>query len=201
MGVHIITLSFAALLIGLHGCSYFVKDLNNMISLVPANTLVANSYLWNLFSSCFFEVHVLRVTYDLAILLAINQNISFMALDQFGLYLVFNVLTATMGISAWVFLRFFMTSEDHYLTGSIYGFGGILISLMMFARQQLGNKLVVPSITNITYHHLPTIFLALHTILYLFSVKLLTSDYCFVLINYFSSWTYLRFYYTFPVRK
>jgi hypothetical protein len=194
-----ITVGFGALLVIFHGASYVIPDFINLVSLVPANTLIVNYYVWNLFTSFFFEINPFKLLYDLFLLLIISQEISFTPADQFSLFFVFNNLASTLGSLAWVFIRFFMTSQNNYITDRMYGFGGVIMCLMMYTRQQLGSKAVIPQLPSLTFHNLPSLYFTIQTVLFLLGINMLSMDYTFTFISFFFSWSYLRFNYKYQV--
>eukprot|EP00602_Paraphysomonas_sp_CaronLab_P011873 CAMPEP_0185041086 /NCGR_PEP_ID=MMETSP1103-20130426/39925_1 /TAXON_ID=36769 /ORGANISM="Paraphysomonas bandaiensis, Strain Caron Lab Isolate" /LENGTH=204 /DNA_ID=CAMNT_0027580667 /DNA_START=76 /DNA_END=690 /DNA_ORIENTATION=- len=84
---------------------------------------------------------------------------------------------------------------EEYLLGSSYGCGGVIIAVMMYTRQKLGSKPVVPQYPLLTFHLLPTCTVAFFTLLWILGVHFLTVDISFIWISYLFSWTYLRFFY------
>ena len=45
----------------------FLPDSSAILGLLPANTLVANKYIWNLLTAAFYEKSVLKLTLDLVL--------------------------------------------------------------------------------------------------------------------------------------
>ena len=45
-----------------------VENGSAVLGLLPANTLLAHKYIWNLLTSCFYEKDVLKVVVDIAAL-------------------------------------------------------------------------------------------------------------------------------------
>jgi len=39
----------------------FITDCQSKVALVTGNTLIANSYVWNLVTSCFFEIMPIKI--------------------------------------------------------------------------------------------------------------------------------------------
>ena len=86
-------------LLVLFGCNYFVKDCADAIGLVTANTLITNTYVWNLVTSCFYETNPIKLLIDIFGLLCITKPIEIPSVEQFGLYFLFGILASTIGTS------------------------------------------------------------------------------------------------------
>ena len=69
--------------------------------------------------------------------------------------------------------------------------------MLMFARQQMRNEPISPSIPTVTYQNLPIIVVSTQLLLRLLHIDLLAMDLHFSIISLFFSWSYLRFYYKF----
>lgn len=175
--------------------SYIVKDATDIFGLVTANTLITNRYVWNLITACFYETNPLKVFVDITLLLVGTRLTAVPSIEQFGLYFAFNVLACTIGTSAYLFVSFFATGKEELLITPHYGFGGVLMAVLMFARQQLRGVSIHSSIPRITYHNFPLIVISAKLILWIFLIETLSMDIYFSVIGFFFSWSYLRFYY------
>lgn len=175
-------------------------DLMKYISLTPANLLITNNFIWILVTSSFFEVHWIRYLFDILLLILISRDVYHSyPLDQFSLYFLLNIICCSFGTILWLFYRFYLSNSEFYLIENVYGFGGILMSLLMITRQQLKSSPVVPQYPFLTFHYLPTLILFLFTFLWLLGLHFLTKDISFIWMSYFFSWTYLRFFFKYSV--
>lgn len=187
----------SGLLIILYSLNFVLKDCTETIGLVTANTLITNNYVWNLVTSCFYESNPIKLFLDIVGLLLVTKSLPIPCLEQFGLYFIFSVLACTIGTSTYCFVRFFSTSKEETLVTPIYGFCGVLVTVAMFARQQLRNESVHAALPMITYHNLPVLIVAVQLFLCAVYLDFLATDLPFTVIALFFSWSYLRFYYKF----
>jgi membrane associated rhomboid family serine protease len=95
----------------------FLSDSSAILGLLPANTLVANKYIWNLLTSAFYEKSILKLALDVVLLVFViaRSGLVVESYDQFGLYMVCCILAATVGSSAYCFTRFFTTGLEEML--------------------------------------------------------------------------------------
>ncbi len=185
-------------LLVLFGSNFLLADSASIFGLVMVNTLVNNTYVWNMITSCFFETNVIKLAFDMIALWFITgQTTSTPSIEQFGFYFGFSVLFCTMSTSVVSFIYFAMTGNDVLITRSIYGFNGVLMALLMFSRQQKRSESVHSSVPSITFHHLPALLLTVQVVAALFKVTVISIDLPFTVAAFFSSWSYLRFYYKF----
>lgn len=175
--------------------NFIVSDCKEKLGLVTANTLITNTYVWNLLTSCFYETHVGKVLFDLVALLYLTKSLPIPNLEQFGLYFLFSILACTIGTSAYCFMSFVAVARESRLITPIYGFGGVLMSIVMYARHQYRGQSVHPAFPQLTFHHLPIVLLLVDVALYNLWCKFLVTDLHFTVIALFFSWSYLRFYY------
>lgn len=179
----------------LFALNFILSDCPSKIGLVPANTLITNTYVWNLVTSCFFETNAVKLAFELFVFWFATRPIIEPSFEQFGLYFAFSVLACTMGTSVYCFIRFFTSGNELLLITPVYGLSGINISLLMYVRQQMRNESVHHSYPIITYHHLPVLLLSIQLILALLGLKSLSADLPFSIAGLFFSWSYLRFYF------
>lgn len=137
------------LLIILHCMNYIVADCVNIFALVTANTLITNTYVWNLLTSCFFETSILKLVSDIATIMSLANYIQINNKEQFFLYFLFSLLACTIGTSTYCFIRFFSTGNEEALIKPIYGFNGVLMTVLMYARQQRRNEPGIESEFNV----------------------------------------------------
>ena len=191
---------------------FFLTDASAILGLLPANTFVANKYIWNLFTSCFFEKNFLRLILDIVLLLwvILREGIVVESYEQFGLYMVLCILASTFGTSVYCFIRFFATGLEEMLLEPIYGFSAVLMALSMYVRaykrdsQLFSNSSDAPTspqgvfLTKLTYNNLPLVITAVQLLCYCISpLKIFSSDVPFTIICLLFSWSYCRFYYNF----
>ena len=186
-------LSLAAPLLLLHLTVYFVHDYVNLFSLVPANTLITRTYVWNLVSSSFFETNTIKLFLDLFFLGTISSQIKIFSYEQFFLYFIFSILACSAGTSLLSFLQFAIFGNEIVLVTPYYGFSGILMTLFMYCRQTMPNQSWQAKIPILTYQYFPLVYL---TFIGICSwLNILAHDFYFSFIAFFFSWSYLRFYY------
>lgn len=187
----------SSLLILFFSLNYIISDCTFKIALVTGNTLVANKFVWNLITSCFYETNFLKLILDITSYIMIAKSIKIDAMDQFGLYFVFSILACTLGTSAYCFIRFFATSLEEMLMEPIYGFSGVFMFTLMYARLQLGNEPITNHIPQITFNNLPLLMVILQLLLWFVGLKVFALDLPFTIMALFFSWSYLRFFYKF----
>jgi hypothetical protein len=179
----------------LHCSIYLFNDYLSILSLVPANTLITHTYVWNLVTSCFFETNLIKLALDLFLLVSVASHVKPTSIEQFFLYMIFSILTSTLGTSFLCFLQFGIFGDENGLVTPYFGFSGILMALFMFCRQASPNHSWISKIPILTYQYLPLVYFIFITLCSWFS--LLTHDFYFMFISFFFSWSYLRFYYRF----
>jgi hypothetical protein len=186
----------AAAILVLYTLNFILSDCKEKVGLVTANTLITNTYVWNLVTSCFYETQIAKVAFDLVALLYLTKSLPIPNLEQFGLYFLFCVLACTIGASTYCFMSFVAVARESRLITPIYGFGGVMMSIAMYARHQYRNEIVHPAFPKLTFHHLPIVLLLVDLVLYnIWFTKFLVTDIHFTVIALFFSWSYLRFYY------
>jgi hypothetical protein len=177
----------------------FVPEASKYLILTPANLLLTNNFIWIMVTCSFVEMSVVRYVFDVLILAIISRGLKGQPFDQFGLYFILNLVSCSFGTLLWLFYRFYLSNSEIYLIENVYGFGGVLMGLMMVARQQLKSTPVLPQYPPITFQYLPTLVLSLFTLLWIVGVHSLAKDISFLWISYFFSWTYLRFFFKYSV--
>jgi hypothetical protein len=177
--------------------NYIMVDCTFTIALVTGNTLVANKFVWNLITSCFYETNIFKLILDITSYIMITKSIKIDAIDQFGLYFIFSIFACTLGTSAYCFIRFFATGLEEMLMEPIYGFSGVFMFTLMYARLQLGNEPVINHIPQITFNNLPLLVIIAQLILWFVGLKVFALDLPFTIMALFFSWSYLNFFYKF----
>lgn len=179
-----------------YSLNFVLKDCTSTLALIPANTLITHTFVWNLASSSFYESNPLKAGFDVIMLWWISKHVGAPSLEQFGLYFAFSILACSIGTSVLSFLRFVSSGHEYPLISPSYGFGGVLIALMMFARQKLRNQPVHHRFLQFfTYNNVPTVYCGLQLVLALIGLKSFTQDLSFTFISLVFSWSYLKFYY------
>jgi hypothetical protein len=146
-------------------------------------------------TSCFFETNLIKLALDLFLLVSVAPHVKPTSIEQFFLYMLFSILTSTLGTSFLCFLQFGIFGDENGLVTPYFGFSGILMALFMFCRQASPNHSWISKVPILTYQYLPLVFFIFITLCSWFS--LLTHDFYFMFISFFFSWSYLRFYYRF----
>jgi hypothetical protein len=177
----------------------FVPEVKKYIILTPANLLLTNNFIWIMLTCSFVEISLIRFVFDILVLLVISRGIKSHPFDQFALFFILNLVCCSFGTLLWLFYRFYLSNSEIFLIENVYGFGGVLMGLMMIARQQLKSTPVLPQYPVITFQYLPTIVLTLFTLLWIIGLHSLSKDISFLWISYFFSWTYLRFFFRYSV--
>jgi hypothetical protein len=193
-----VALGSALMLVTLFCVNFVHVDSRNIFALVPVNTLIANSYVWNLVTSSFFETNVVKLAVDLAGLILITQDLDIKSIETFGMYLTFTILACSLGTSTICFLRFFVTADELRLVDPSYGFGGVFFCLATYMRMLKKGAVITSRIPLLTYHNIIFWVFSLQLLLYLCGIHALVKDVSFSFISIIFSWTYLRFVYKSP---
>lgn len=121
------------------------------MGLSVAQTAVTNHFVWNLFTSAFYEKYILKLLAGILMVTVVcppTNRISYSPWDAFGLYIVLSVLSMTVLTSAYVLVRFFSTGHEDILFDPVYGCSGILISAAMYTRLRMCKGQLVMSSPN-----------------------------------------------------
>lgn len=178
--------------------NFAIKDCTNVLGLVTVNTLIADRQVWNVFTCQFYEQSILKLVIDIVGIIVITKSTKIIGgYDQFGLYFAVCLLSCSFFTSAYCFIRYFSTGVEEMIIDPIYGFGGVFMIMLTYARQQLQNEAVVPQMPHISYNNLPIIVLFVQIVLRLVGLKFLAIDIPFSVIAMLVSWSYLRFFYRF----
>jgi uncharacterized protein (DUF486 family) len=185
----------AALMGVLFLLNFVIKNCPEVLGLVAANTLITNTFVWNLVSSCFYETNIFKFVWNCAALFLLTKSLPIPSFEQFGLYFVFSILACTIGMSTYAFVTFFTMQSEIALVTPVYGFSGVLMTILMFARHEYQSMSVHPAFPKVTYQHLPVVLLVVQIVLYFAWCGFLVTDLPFSVIALLFSWSYLRFYY------
>lgn len=178
--------------------NYIIKDPTNKLGLVTVNTFIADTQIWNLLTSQFYEKSLYKLIFDIIGITIISKSIKIKGGNQtFGLYFLICTLVCSMLTSAYCFIRYFSTGVMDMLTSPIFGFSGVFMIILTYARQQLQNEPIYSVIPNITYNNLPVLVIVSQLFLWLVGLKILAVDIPFSIIAMLFSWSYLRFFYKF----
>ena len=198
LDVHSAFLSLAGVTVVLYlvGLALGPSEASAKLGLATGSTLIVNTYVWNLVTACFFETHVFKVAIDVASLLLVSRGVTISGgLDQFALYLVLSILACTVGTSAYCFVRFFATGLEEMLMEPIFGFSGVFIIVLTYARRQNKGAPIHYTVPQITYQNLPLLVILGQTLLRIFGLTVFAIDTPFSIIALLFSWSYLRFFY------
>lgn len=169
----------------------------NCLSLIPVNTFIANKFVWNILTSAFYERHFIKLLLDCVLALFTVKSLDIASYEQFALYLLICTLVTSFSTSAVYFISFFISKIEAPLVQPTYGFGGLYIAILMYARSQSYSESIHFTIPQLTYQHYPIFYLSIQLIFYVLNLNLFTNDLLFAVISLFVSWTYLRFVYRF----
>lgn len=105
------------------------------------------------------------------------------------------ILACTAGTSIYCFFSLLSTGKEDLLISPIYGFSGIIMMLLMMARQQQKSRVLYPAFPWINFHNSPILLIVGQLIGWCLGLKEFTKDLSFSVIALFFSWSYLRFFY------
>jgi hypothetical protein len=180
-------------LIFLSSNALFIK-----LTLIPTEVFVTNTRVWTFVTSSFVEGNLFRLLIDIVLIFLVTspQEVKYDVFDQqFGVYLLSNIISSTLWTFMWLLIRFFGSDHQSFMLESCYGCGGVIMMLAMYTRRHVGGRPVLPQVPAVTFHYLPTVILAAVTLLRLLRFKTMTADINFIYCTFFSSWTYLHFLY------
>ena len=194
---HPIIVGYIILLMIFYSMNYTVEDCRSKLGLVTVNTMIADTQIWNLVTSHFYEEKITKVLVDIGGLILIARSCKIRAGLQVALYIVLNILASSLFTSAYCFIRYFSTGSEEMIMAPIYGFSGVYMAILMLTRQQLRHKPIMKLIPNVSYSNLPVLLIMTQMILWLVGFKTYALDLPFSIIAMFFSWSYLRFFYCF----
>lgn len=187
----------ALLLLGFMTNLIYSNGATEKLALITGYTL-ANSYVWNLLTSCFYETNVVKLCLDVVSFVVVSRGVQIKGgLDQFCLFIIFTLLASTMCTTTYCFIRFFATSLEEMLMEPIYGFSGVFMAYSMYARMIQRGESVHNAIPQLTYQNLPLVVIAAQLLLWLVGLRVLALDLPFTIVSLLFSWSYLRFFYRF----
>jgi hypothetical protein len=108
-------------LVGLYGLNFILDNCSDKLGLVTANTLITNTYVWNLVTACFYEVSVVKVVFDLLSVFILTKNLPIPSYEQYSLYCLFTILACTIATSVYCFVGFYILAKEEILITPIYG--------------------------------------------------------------------------------
>jgi membrane associated rhomboid family serine protease len=184
----------AALIVGFLS-NFVITEAPQKLGLVPLHTNIARSYIWNLLTASFYETNFVKLLLDVGATALVGANMEMGRADHFCIYIFVTTIVSTVGVSAWSFIRFFTTGIENMLWEPIYGFSGVLMSLIMFQRLRFKAQPVYALFPSVTYDNLPFIVLTGQIILRLCGLRFITRDVIFSVIAIHTAWIYLRFFY------
>jgi membrane associated rhomboid family serine protease len=180
------------------GMNYVIPDCTNKLGLVTVNTMIADSQIWNIITSQFYEKSIIKLAFDILGVLVVSKATKIVGgFDQFGLFFLVCVVSCSFFTSAYCFIRFFLTGIEGMIMEPIYGFAGVFMTILTYGRQQLQNEPVIQQLPGVTYNNLPILVVFAQIIFWLVGLKLLATDIPFSIVAMLVSWSYLRFYYKF----
>ena len=141
--------------------NYTMKDTSNKLGLVTVNTLVADTQIWNLLTSQFYEAKMIKLAFDVIGLIIISRSLKLRLGKQTIMFLTSSILSCSLFTSVYCFIRYFSTGIEEMIMAPIFGFSGVFIIIATYARQQLRGQSVIQNFPNITYN-----FLFYHIIYY-----------------------------------
>jgi membrane associated rhomboid family serine protease len=186
------------LLLAAFSMNYTIKDCTNKLGLVSVNTFIADTQIWNLLTSQFYEENMLKLALDIIGLVIITKSVKIKGgYKIFGLFFILCALSCSLFTSAYCFIRYFSTGREEMITNPIYGFSGIFMTMITYVRQQAPDEPFLLQLPNITNNNLPVLMIIAQSILWLVGLKVMAIDFPFSIIAMLFSWSYLRFFYRF----
>ena len=186
------------ILIVMFSMNWILDDATDTLGLVTVNTFIADKQVWNLITCLFYENNPAKVALDIASIIIATKSIKIVGgFDQFCLYMGVCSISCTLGTSAYCFIRYFSTGLEEMIMTPIYGFNGIVVIVLTYARQQLRGEAIIPQIPQITFNNILAIIILMQLMLWFVGLKNLALDFPFTVIATLVSWSYLRFYYKF----
>lgn len=185
----------AGSLILLFAINLVYADSRNVLGLVPVNTLISHSYVWNLITSSFFETNFLKLLLDLIGLYLIFIDLEYDSIESFGLYLLLCTLSCSLVTSFYCFVRFFTTANETMLVNPLYGFTGVYFALLSYVRKTRQNSCIHLSFPTLTYQNVTFWIYSIQLISCTLGIKMLSRDIIFSSTSILFSWAYLRFIY------
>ena len=188
-------------LLGVSALNYVIAEAANILGLVVANTILSNSYIWNLITASFFESNPVKLAADLAVLYFIFKTVHYQSIEMFASYLAITMLSCTILTSTYCILTYFVTADPALIVSPMYGFGGVVVAILMYARQFKGQESIAGSSFpfHISFQALPVLLTSVEVVLWAAGFGAYTKDLPFVAMSLFISWSYLRFYARGPV--
>jgi hypothetical protein len=177
--------------------NYTMKDSSNRLGLVTVNTMVADTQIWNLVTSQFYEKKLIKLVFDIVGIIVITKSTKIQMRYQSGLFFALCILACSVFTSAYCFIRYFSTGIEEMIMAPIYGFSGVFMTTLTYSRQQLKNEPIILAVPGITYNNLPVLVIIAQMLLWLIGLKIFAVDLPFSIVSLLFSWSYLRFYYQF----
>ena len=186
---------FAAVLIVFFALNAFYTDVRQIFGLVPVNTLIANSFVWNLLTSSFLETNIFKLCIDLLGLYHVSIGLECDSVENFSLYLFICSLACSLGTSFYCFLVFFVSKHENALVSPIYGFSGMYFSMLSYARRFKQGSSIHGDLPKFTYQTITFWIYSSQVLFYILGIKIFCKDIIFSTISILFSWSYLRFMY------
>ena len=104
------------LLVVLYLANFILPDAKEILALITANTLITNTYVWNILTSCFYETNLLKLFSDVLTVVYVALCIEKPPnTEQFGLFFLFCILACTIGTSIYCFFSLLTTGKKESL--------------------------------------------------------------------------------------
>jgi predicted small integral membrane protein len=180
--------------------NYVIPSAEQKLGLVVVNTILSNSYVWNLVTASFFETSAVKLAADALALYYIFKTVNYPSVETFVQHLGVTLLSCTFSWSTYCILNYFATADATAISAPVYGFGGVLMAILTYARQGKGKESIVGNFpVAISFHNLPALLLTGEVLIWGAGFGRYTRDLPFVIVSLFASWSYLRFYARGPV--
>jgi hypothetical protein len=179
-----------------------IPDATNVLGLVVVNTILSNSYVWNLVTAPFFETNPVKLAADALALYYIYQTVNYPRIESCVQHLGITLISCSVSWSIYCILNYFATADPAAVSAPIYGFGGVLMAILTYARQGKGTESIVGNFPlAISFHNLPVLLIAGEVLIWAAGFGRYTRDLPFIIVSMFASWSYLRFYARGPVSE
>ena len=192
---HSVTAGCIFLLTVSFSMNYLFDDAMNKLGLVTVNTMVADSQIWNLVTSQFYEQKWIKLAFSIVGIIVITRDTKIRIGKHFLMFFGFSLLACSVFTEAYCFIRYFSTGIEEMIMRPIFGFSGVFMIILTYSRQQLRSQPIFPQIPNITYNNLPVLVIIAQMLLWLIGFRVFAVDLPFSIIAIMFSWSYLRFYF------
>eukprot|EP00002_Diphylleia_rotans_P022253 TRINITY_DN4356_c0_g1_i2.p1 TRINITY_DN4356_c0_g1~~TRINITY_DN4356_c0_g1_i2.p1 ORF type:complete len:196 (-),score=26.88 TRINITY_DN4356_c0_g1_i2:70-657(-) len=139
-----LSLQISALMIAMHVAGRFFPSFVTLISLAPAYTVGQNYYVWNLFTAALYEQNILLLFINITVMIVFGtySKSVWSRRETIKFYCVVNIMTGITSFACYIFL-YAIKHDEAYLFQPVFGFYGIIGSMLVVWKQQEPEKSVL----------------------------------------------------------